>query len=168
MCIQTIQMKKLFAKIHLLFSKQKKRIRRISIYARRHHPIPRVSISTQSQMATLYARSKTSRLASVRTICTILRAYTPPGFNEGWSGSELYPKGTAGIQEIQDRRSPDAEQSPRAYGSKLLSPTASTPSPHPEKAFAKSLASSCISHIRASQLKLKIRNTIRQKYLRRP
>lgn len=31
----------------------------------------------------------------------------------------------------------------------------------PEKAFAKSLASSCISHIRASQLKLKIHNTIR-------
>lgn len=32
----------------------------------------------------------------------------------------------------------------------------------PEKAFTKSLASSCISHIRASQLKLKIHNTICQ------
>ncbi|CAL1680582.1 unnamed protein product [Lasius platythorax] len=32
----------------------------------------------------------------------------------------------------------------------------------PDKAFAKSLVSSCISHIRASQLKLKIHNTIHQ------
>lgn len=64
-------------------------------YTRRHHPIPReVGISAESQVAALYAHSKTS---SIRTIWTILRAYTAPGFNEGWPGSGLYPKGTAGI-----------------------------------------------------------------------
>jgi len=76
------------------------------------------SILAESQVrAAATTRSKTSRSVGTHDPSRIyLWDLTKDG-----QDLDCIPKGTSRIQEIQDRRSSDAEQSSLAYGSKLLS-----------------------------------------------
>lgn len=92
------------------------------------------------------------------------RVISPPPRDLTRDGQDLdyTPKEQPGYRKY---RTVDLPTRSKARELTSISPSRRLPRPPlltPEKAFAKSLASSCISHIRASQLKLKIHNTICQ------